>query len=284
MNQPNTAEPTCGNRPGRKQTLLLCLVLALVTAAVYWPVARLGFINFDDPDYVSSNPRVQAGLTPESIKWAFTSLYASNWHPLTWLSHMLDCQIYHLKPAGHHVTSMLLHIANSLLLFGLLKRLTGAFWGSALVAALFALHPLHVESVAWVSERKDVLSTFFFMLTLATYCRYAREWKSEGRNPNTEGNPNTEIRRGGNGRRERTTDHRPRTQADAGDGAVRAAASRLLAAATIRTQHTGSDAPQDPAVADREGSVLRALCRLLCGDIPGATGLRRNDLAGERPH
>ena len=180
MNQPNTAEPTCGNRPGRKQTLLLCLVLALVTAAVYWPVARLGFINFDDPDYVSSNPRVQAGLTPESIKWAFTSLYASNWHPLTWLSHMLDCQIYHLKPAGHHVTSMLLHIANSLLLFGLLKRLTGAFWGSALVAALFALHPLHVESVAWVSERKDVLSTFFFMLTLATYCRYAREWKSEG--------------------------------------------------------------------------------------------------------
>ena len=211
MNQPNTAEPICGNRPGRKQTLLLCLVLALVTAAVYWPVARLGFINFDDPDYVSSNPRVQAGLTPESIKWAFTSLYASNWHPLTWLSHMLDCQIYHLKPAGHHVTSMLLHIANSLLLFGLLKRLTGAFWGSALVAALFALHPLHVESVAWVSERKDVLSTFFFMLTLATYCRYAREWKSEGRNPNTEGNPNTEIRRGGNGRRERTTDHGLRT-------------------------------------------------------------------------
>ena len=111
---------------------------------------------------------------------------------------MLDCQIYHLKPAGHHVTSMLLHIANSLLLFGLLKRLTGAFWRSALVAALFALHPLHVESVAWVSERKDVLSTFFFMLTLMAYCRYARDWKSEGRNPKSEGNPNTEIRRGGN--------------------------------------------------------------------------------------
>jgi tetratricopeptide (TPR) repeat protein len=155
------------------QTLLVCILLALITAAVYWPVVRLGFINFDDPDYVSGNPRVQAGVTTESIKWAFTSLYASNWHPLTWLSHMLDCQLYHLKPAGHHVTSLLFHIANSLLLFGLLRRLTGAFWRSAFVAALFALHPLHVESVAWVSERKDVLSTFFFMLTLWAYARYS---------------------------------------------------------------------------------------------------------------
>ena len=132
--------------------LLLCALLALLTAAVYWPVAKLGFINFDDPDYVVGNPRVQAGLTIESIKWAFTSMYASNWHPLTWLSHMLDCQLYHLKPAGHHLTNLFFHIANSLLLFGLLKRLTGAFWRSAFVAALFALHPLHVESVAWVSE------------------------------------------------------------------------------------------------------------------------------------
>ena len=172
MDQPNAAGLTCGKGPSRKQTLLVCVLLALVTAAVYWSVARLGFINFDDPDYVSGNPRVQAGLTLESVRWAFTSLYASNWHPLTWLSHMLDCQLYHLKPAGHHITSLLFHIANSLLLFGLLKRLTGAFWRSALVAALFALHPLHVESVAWVSERKDVLSTFFFMLTLLAYERY----------------------------------------------------------------------------------------------------------------
>ena len=174
---------------GGKQTVLLCLLLALVTAAVYWPVARLGFINFDDPDYVSGNPRVQAGLATESVRWAFTSLYASNWHPLTWLSHMLDCQIYGLKPAGHHMTNLLFHIINSLLLFGLLKRLTGAgqarqkeecrmenggtFWRCLFVAALFALHPLHVESVAWVSERKDVLSAFFFMLTLWSYARFA---------------------------------------------------------------------------------------------------------------
>ena len=114
----------------------------------------------------------------EGVQWAFTSLYASNWHPLTWLSHMLDCQIYGLKPGGHHVTNLLLHLVNSLLLFGLLKRLTGALWRSALVAALFALHPLHVESVAWVSERKDVLSAFFFMLTLWAYARYAEVQKS----------------------------------------------------------------------------------------------------------
>jgi tetratricopeptide (TPR) repeat protein len=157
----------------RKQTVAVCLLLALATVAVYWPVAKQGFINFDDPDYVSANPRVQAGLTMESVRWAFTSLYASNWHPLTWLSHELDCQIYGLRAGGHHVTNLLLHIVNSLLLFALLKRLTGAFWRSVLVAALFALHPLHVESVAWVSERKDVLSAFFFMLTLWAYARYA---------------------------------------------------------------------------------------------------------------
>jgi len=188
MNEPNSIQATCGKTGGRKQTVLLCLLLALVTAAVYWPVAKMGFINFDDPDYVVGNLRVQAGLTMESIKWAFTSLYASNWHPLTWLSHMLDCQLYHLKPAGHHLTNSLLHIANTLLLFGWLKRLTGAFWRSAFVAALFALHPLHVESVAWVSERKDVLSAFFFMLTLWAYGRYAkgRSKNAEGRMQNAE--------------------------------------------------------------------------------------------------
>jgi len=167
------------------------LLLALATVAVYWPVARLGFINFDDADYVSANPRVQAGLTRESIRWAFTSLYASNWHPVTWLSHMLDCQIYGLRVGAHHVTSLLLHIVNSLLLFGLLQRLTGAFWRSALVAALFALHPLHVESVAWLSERKDVLSALFFMLTLGAYARYV-----EGSRKNAEGrrqNPASRI-------------------------------------------------------------------------------------------
>jgi protein O-mannosyl-transferase len=173
MDQPNTDGSTRGKDTSRKQTVLLCVLLALITAAAYWPVARLGFINLDDVDYVSSNPRVKAGLTAESVKWAFTSAYASNWHPLTWLSHELDCQVYALKAGGHHVTNLLFHMANTLLLFGLLKRLTGAVWRSAFVAALFALHPLHVESVAWVSERKDVLSGFFFFLTLWAYARYA---------------------------------------------------------------------------------------------------------------
>ena len=173
MTNPNSAEETCGKAGTTKQVVFICLLLALVTVGIYWPVARQGFINFDDPDYVSSNPRVQAGLTMESIRWAFTSSFSSNWHPLTWLSHMLDCQLYGLRPAGHHITNLLFHIANSLLLFGLLRRLTGALWCSAFAAALFALHPLHVESVAWVSERKDVLSAFFFMLTVWAYARYA---------------------------------------------------------------------------------------------------------------
>ena len=173
MTQPNSTGGDCGRSGRSKQVAILCLLLALVTGSAYWPVSKLGFINFDDPDYVSANPQVQAGLTMQSVRWAFTSLYASNWHPLTWLSHMLDCQIYGLRPGGHHVTNLLLHIANSLLLFGLLKRLTGAVWRSAVVAALFALHPLHVESVAWLSERKDVLSAFFFILTVWAYARYA---------------------------------------------------------------------------------------------------------------
>jgi len=173
MDQPNSSPTTRAAAGASRRIILLCLLLALATAAVYWPVAGFGFINYDDPDYVSSNPRVQAGLTLEGAKWAFTSSYSSNWHPLTWLSHMLDCQIYGLKPAGHHLTSLVLHIASSLLLFGLFQRLTGAFWRSALVAALFALHPLHVESVAWISERKDVLSAFFFLLTLWAYVRSA---------------------------------------------------------------------------------------------------------------
>ena len=153
--------PVIGNV--RKRSFWFCLLLAIITAAVYWRVATQGFINFDDPDYVSVNPRVQAGLRPASVQWAFTEVYSSNWHPITWLSHMLDCQIYGLKPAGHHLTSLVLHITNSILLFLLVIRLTRKFWPSAFVAALFALHPLHVESVAWVSERKDVLSGFFFI-------------------------------------------------------------------------------------------------------------------------
>ncbi len=157
--------------------MLICLALALVTLAAYWPVFQCGFTNYDDDLYVTKNPWVQSGLTWGGLGWAFTANQSFNWHPLTWISHMADCELYGLDPAGHHATNLLFHIANSLLLFLVLRRMTGALWRSAFVAALFALHPLHVESVAWVSERKDVLSTFFYLLTLGAYVRYVEESK-----------------------------------------------------------------------------------------------------------
>ena len=149
------------------------LVLVLAVAGVYAPVARYNFVNYDDPDYVSDNSHVRQGLTPDNVGWAFTTLAEANWHPLTWLSHMLDYQVFGAWAGGHHLVNVALHAANSLLLFLVLKRMTGARWPSAAVAALFALHPLHVESVAWVAERKDVLSTLFWILTLGAYVRYA---------------------------------------------------------------------------------------------------------------
>ena len=152
---------------------LLCLALGLITLAVFAPALTHDFLVYDDQVYVTENAHVQAGLTWQGVEWAFRSYAASNWHPVTWLSHMLDCQLYGLKPAGHHLTNVLLHAANTLLLFLVLSRMTGAAWRSACVAALFAWHPLHVESVAWVAERKDVLVTFFWMLTLWAYARYA---------------------------------------------------------------------------------------------------------------
>jgi tetratricopeptide (TPR) repeat protein len=162
--------------PTRKQfTAVICLTLALVTAALYWPMLHHRFINVDDEQYITSNPHVQAGLTWPGIVWAFENTEAANWHPLTWISHMLDCQLFGLNPGGHHSTNLLFHVANTLLLFLWLNQLTGALWRSAMAAALFAWHPLHVESVAWAAERKDVLSAFFWMLALIAYTRYARE-------------------------------------------------------------------------------------------------------------
>jgi hypothetical protein len=165
---------------------LICLVLALVTFGIYAPVIRTGpvearydFVNYDDPDYVTSNSHVQAGLTKANIAWAFTTGHASNWHPVTWLSHMVDCQFYGLNPAGHHLTNLLFHVANTLLLFGVLLRMTGGVWRSAGIAAIFAWHPLHVESVAWISERKDVLSAFFWLLTMGAYVKYVRESQAQ---------------------------------------------------------------------------------------------------------
>ncbi len=160
--------------PNKYWSLCIYLALTLTTLAVFWQVHNYDFVNYDDPGYVSENPQVQAGLTCDSILWAFTTGHKSNWHPLTWFSHMLDCQLFGTNPDWHHLTNLLLHIANTLLLFGVLKRMTGALWASAFVAAAFGLHPLHIESVAWVAERKDVLSTLFWMLTIAAYLRYVR--------------------------------------------------------------------------------------------------------------
>ncbi|MGB7769521.1 MAG: tetratricopeptide repeat protein [Verrucomicrobiia bacterium] len=164
------------NRP-RYPVWVLALVLGLVTVSVYWPATSHDFINYDDPFYVTSNVHVQTGLTWDNIKWAFCNPVVGNWHPLTMLSHILDGQIYGLKPWGHHLTNVLLHGANTVLVFLLLRGLTGAVWRSLMVAALFGLHPLHVESVVWVAERKDVLSTFFGLLCLMAYARYAEESK-----------------------------------------------------------------------------------------------------------
>jgi tetratricopeptide (TPR) repeat protein len=156
----------------------ICLALTLATAAVYCQVGSYEFVNYDDPPYVYENSNIQDGITLKAVEWAFTSGYAANWHPLTWLSHMLDWQLFGSNAGGHHITNLIFHIANALLLFLVLKQMTRATWPSAFVAALFALHPMHVESVAWVSERKDVLSTFFWLLTMWAYVRYVNRPKT----------------------------------------------------------------------------------------------------------
>ncbi len=173
-------EPDKTAPPGKIQSapLFICMLLAAVTLAVYWPAVHCDFLNYDDPDYFASNVHVLAGLTPGNVVWAFTAGHAGNWHPLTWLSLMLDAELFGKGPFGPHLTNLLLHAANTVLLFLLLRRLTRATWRSALVAAFFALHPLHVESVAWVTERKDVLSAFFGLLSLWGYARFVEEFKA----------------------------------------------------------------------------------------------------------
>ena len=153
---------------------LLCLLLAVAVGFTFYPAINCGFINLDDGVYVTKNLDVKGGLTKAGMIAAFTSHAGGNWHPLTWFSHMLDVQMYGLYPWGHHLTNILLHLASTVLLFLGLKRLTRTVWPSFLVAALFGLHPLRVESVVWVAERKDVLSTLFLMLTLLAYARYAQ--------------------------------------------------------------------------------------------------------------
>ena len=154
--------------------LLIAAALVALCAVVYAPTRHFGFVNFDDAQYVSQNPEVQHGLTPDSVKWAFTTGHGGNWFPLTWLSHMLDVQLFGLDAGRQHLVNVALHGLNSVLLFLALWRLTSAQWRSALVAALFAVHPTHVESVAWIAERKDVLSGLWWMASLIAYATYAR--------------------------------------------------------------------------------------------------------------
>jgi len=243
----------------------MAALLAVVTLALYWRATRCDFVNYDDPLYVTANSHVQAGLSWQGLAWAFTQTHGEGtyWHPLTWLSHMLDCQLYGVRPWGHHLTSVLLHAANVVLVFLVFRRMTGAFWRCAALAALFALHPLQVDSVAWVTERKTLLSAFFWLLTTWAYLRYvegggkhticnegveqgkARGPKSEGRKKAESRSPKAEGRAG-----EvllhaiRNTLHvlpslapllrpRPHVQADAGDLTLRAAAPRLLAARAV---------------------------------------------------
>jgi len=157
-----------------KKSLVLSIYFALAVSAllVFWQVRNFDFVNYDDDDYVYENPHVLNGLTADGVIWAFTTNRSAHWHPLTWLSLMLDCQLFGLGPGRIHLINLLLHIVNTLLLFTVLKKMTGSLWPSAFVAAAFALHPMHVESVAWIAERKDVLSTFFLLLTLAAYVSY----------------------------------------------------------------------------------------------------------------
>jgi len=175
---PAKPPPVPATRAGPVLIAGLCALLAIVTLAAYWGGQAHDFVQFDDDAYITRNAHVQKGWSGESIAWAFTSMEAANWHPLTWLSHMLDVQLFGLDAGRHHLTSILFHIVNSVLLFLLLFRMTGAPWRSILVAGLFALHPLHVESVAWIAERKDVLSSCLWFLTLGAWWAYLRSKKT----------------------------------------------------------------------------------------------------------
>lgn len=157
------------------RTWVLSLLLAAATLALYYPVHHHPFVNYDDSVYVTENPHVQSGLDWDTVKWAFTTYDAGNWHPLTWLSHTLDCQLFELNPAGHHDVNLLLHVLNGLLLFWVLQKATGFAGRSFMVAALFALHPINVQTVAWVAERKNLLSMLFFLLALGAYQWYVRQ-------------------------------------------------------------------------------------------------------------
>jgi len=161
------------SQTNQRSALLIYVLLAVATLAVYLQVIEFGYISLDDRNYIINNDHVATGLTFENIRWAFSSYHASNWHPLTWISHMIDVEMFGVgKPGGYHFVNVLIHIINTLLMMSLWHALTGDRWRSAMVAALFALHPIHVESVAWISERKDVLSTLFALASMRVYVAY----------------------------------------------------------------------------------------------------------------
>ncbi|MHC4124741.1 MAG: ArnT family glycosyltransferase, partial [Planctomycetota bacterium] len=162
-------------KQNKYRIVLICAALVFVSLAAYEPVRHNEFIVYDDYSLITENPHIQSGFNLESIRWAFTTYYWGNWHPLTWLSHMLDYELFGLNAAGHHFVNLFLHIISTLLLFWILKQMTGGTWSSAFVACVFAIHPQHVESVAWASERKDVLSALFWMATIAAYIRYSEK-------------------------------------------------------------------------------------------------------------
>ncbi len=174
MNMADLHTETSGGGVKKWRLPLAFALIAFVTVAVYWPLLHNGFIDYDDTDYVTMNTMVRQGLSLKGFLWSFSAFHAGNWHPLTWLSHMADIELFGLNPMGHHAVSLLFHVVNALLLCLLLQQLTGYLGRSLVVALLFALHPLHVESVAWVAERKDVLSTLFWLLTMTAYAWYAR--------------------------------------------------------------------------------------------------------------
>ncbi|HOZ62035.1 MAG TPA: glycosyltransferase family 39 protein, partial [Smithellaceae bacterium] len=162
-----------------KQSILVVLILIILILCVYWPVQNYDFINFDDPTYITENSHVQTGFSVDGLRWAFSTNYFGLWNPMVWLSFMLDFHLFRFNAGGYHWTNVIIHIFNAILLFLLFRHLTGTIWRSAFVAALFAVHPINVESVAWISERKNVLSTFFWILTMLCYVWYTRKpnWK-----------------------------------------------------------------------------------------------------------
>ena len=161
----------------QKYTYLIVIFLIVASFIAYGQILGNGFVNFDDHSYITENSHIKSGITPESIKWAFTSVFHSNWHPLTLLSHMLDWSLFGANASGHHLINLLLHIGSVLFLFFFLNKTTRSLWSSAFVAALFALHPLRVESVAWAAERKDVLSVFLGLASIYAYACYAESCK-----------------------------------------------------------------------------------------------------------